>query len=249
MKRVTLSGLIVTLFMLCWSHPIHSQQKDSSMKPESITRRTGSLIKVRPEYEERYLIIHKHVFPEVLDRIHASNIRNYTIFLLNGILFSYYEYVGPDYDADMKAIGDTVTKEWWKLTDPMQEPLATRKPGEWWATMDPVFEAKIPTSPQVHVERIAYAAAIKQDSTERVSAYYREHGDALVPFLQRFHISNVHCYTYDGTMYVYGEYSGSDVAKDLRLLNQEQGWREWNIALNRYLDSPVQRMMIAFHTD
>ena len=27
------------------------------------------------------------------------------------------------------------TQEWWKRTDPCQEGLATRKPGEWWAEM------------------------------------------------------------------------------------------------------------------
>lgn len=48
------------------------------------------------------------------------------------------EYVGNDYKLDMKAIADTTTKEWWKLTDPMQEPLSSRKEGEWWATMDSV---------------------------------------------------------------------------------------------------------------
>ena len=30
-------------------------------------------------------------------------------------------------------------KEWWVITDPMQVPFATRKPGEWWADMENVF--------------------------------------------------------------------------------------------------------------
>ena len=34
---------------------------------------------------------------------------------------------------------DSVTKAWWKLTDPCQEPLETRADGEWWASMEEVF--------------------------------------------------------------------------------------------------------------
>ena len=77
----------------------------------------GSLIGLKPEFEERYIILHKHTFPEVLDRIYKSNIRNYTIFLKDGILFSFLEYIGNNYEADMEKIGqDKVTREWWKLT-------------------------------------------------------------------------------------------------------------------------------------
>ena len=75
-----------------------------SVKIEEVTKRVGSLIKVKPEYEERYIILHKYTFPGVLDRIRKSNIRNYTIFLSDRILFSYYEYVGKNYDRDMKEI-------------------------------------------------------------------------------------------------------------------------------------------------
>ena len=42
--------------------------------------------------------------------------------------------------ADMKKMAaDRSTQDWWKLTDPCQEPLETRKPGEWWASMEEFF--------------------------------------------------------------------------------------------------------------
>ena len=104
--------------------------------------RVGSLIKLKPEYEERYIILHKHTFPGVLDRIRKSNIRNYSIFLRDGMLFSYWEYIGGEYDGVIEEIGrDDVTKEWWKLTDPMQEPLETRKEGERWASMEEISKS------------------------------------------------------------------------------------------------------------
>jgi L-rhamnose mutarotase len=91
------------------------------MKVRQVIIHQGSLIRLRPEYEERYIILHRHTFPGVLSQIKKVNIKNYSIFLLEGILFSYYEYVGNDYANDMKAIADEITMEWWKLTDLMQD--------------------------------------------------------------------------------------------------------------------------------
>ncbi len=110
------------------------------MTDEQGRQRYGSLIRLKPEYEERYIILHRHTFPGVLERIRDSNIRNYSIFLRDGMLFSFFEYVGTDYAGDMEKIGaDPVTRDWWTLTDPMQVPLETRAEGEWWTNMQEVF--------------------------------------------------------------------------------------------------------------
>lgn len=100
----------------------------------------GSLIGLKKNWEERYIILHQHTFPRVLESIRKSNIRNYSIFLYKGILFSHFEYHGKDYKADMEAIANDTTRDWWKLTDPMQKPLEGRKKGEWWAAMKCVYE-------------------------------------------------------------------------------------------------------------
>ena len=77
---------------------------------------------------------------QVLAMIHEGNMRNYSIFRHGSELFGYFEYVGTDFAADMaKIAADPTTQSWWKLTDPMQEPLPDRAPGEWWATMQEVF--------------------------------------------------------------------------------------------------------------
>ena len=50
----------------------------------------------------------------MLEQIRRSNIRNYTIFLRDGVLFSYFEYIGTDYEADMAAMAaDDQTQRWW----------------------------------------------------------------------------------------------------------------------------------------
>ena len=103
-------------------------------------QRYGQVIGVRPEQIEAYERIHSQVWQEVLSRIEASHIRNYTIFRYGTLLFAYFEYIGEDYSADMARIAaDPKTQEWWTHTEPMQEPLTDRIEGEWWTTMREVF--------------------------------------------------------------------------------------------------------------
>lgn len=67
-------------------------------------------------------------------------VRNYSIFLRDGLLFSYLEYTGDDWSAAQAEIAaDPDTQRWWLLTDPMQEPLPTAAEGEWWAPIQEVF--------------------------------------------------------------------------------------------------------------
>jgi len=103
-------------------------------------QRYGLVIRVKPEAVEQYRAYHAQVWPEVLETIRSCNIRNYSIFLKDGYLFAYFEYHGSDYQADMgKMAADPKTREWWSITDPMQQPLETRREGEWWAQMEEVF--------------------------------------------------------------------------------------------------------------
>ena len=103
-------------------------------------KRYGTVIKVRPEKLAEYKAYHADIWPEIRGMIHACNIRNYSIYHKDGFLFSYFEYVGDDYDADMaKMAADPKTREWWDIMKPMQQPLETRAEGEWWAEMEEVF--------------------------------------------------------------------------------------------------------------
>jgi len=108
-------------------------------------KRYGSVIRVRPEKLEEYVRLHAAVWPGVLKTIHDCNIRNYSIYLRRlphgeHYLFSYFEYLGDDFAADMaRMAADPVTQKWWELCEPCQDPLPDRAEGEWWATMDEVF--------------------------------------------------------------------------------------------------------------
>ena len=102
--------------------------------------RYGQLIGVKPEKLDEYKRYHADVWPEILSKITECNIRNYSIFYKDNMLFAYFEYVGSDFEADMeKMAADPKTQEWWDIMMPMQSPVETRQEGEWWANMEEVF--------------------------------------------------------------------------------------------------------------
>ncbi|GAB3921107.1 hypothetical protein GCM10011575_16620 [Microlunatus endophyticus] len=105
-------------------------------------QRVAQIIRLKPEVIQEYKRIHAAVWPGVLEQIHGSGIRNYSIFLREpeNLLFAYFEYHGDDLAADMARMADDpTTQEWWKVTDPMQSPLETIAEGEWWAGAEEVF--------------------------------------------------------------------------------------------------------------
>jgi L-rhamnose mutarotase len=90
-------------------------------------KRFGMAIRLKPGSEDAYRAHHAAAWPEVLDKIQECNLRNYSIYLKDNLLFTYFEYHGSDIQAD------------WAKIEPLQDPLSTRKDGEWWADMEEVF--------------------------------------------------------------------------------------------------------------
>ncbi|MDI2129486.1 L-rhamnose mutarotase [Yinghuangia seranimata] len=103
-------------------------------------QRYAAVIRLRPELEAGYRALHAAPWPEVLATLRRANIRNYSIFLRDGLLFSYLEYTGEDFAADTASIAQCpVTREWWARTDPCQQPLDSAAEGEHWAPAEEVF--------------------------------------------------------------------------------------------------------------
>ena len=113
----------------------------AASRPTTPPSGTGcSTIRLRPEQAEEYRQLHTQVWPGVLATLRAAHIGNYSIFLRDGLLFSYLEYSGTDYAADTASIAaDPATRRWWALTDPCQQPLDPAAAGEWWAPAEEVF--------------------------------------------------------------------------------------------------------------
>jgi L-rhamnose mutarotase len=119
--------------------PTDASPKASDAADRGI-RRISTFIRLRPEHEVEYRRLHANVWPSVLATLRRVGVRNYSIFLRDGLLFSYLEYTGDDWPAAQTEIAaDPDTQRWWQLTDPMQEPLTTAAEGEWWAPAAEVF--------------------------------------------------------------------------------------------------------------
>jgi len=108
-------------------------------------KRYGSIIGVRDEKIAEYRKLHAAVWPGVLQMIKQCHLQNYSIYLRKlpdgrHYLFSYFEYAGENFAADMaKMAADPTTQKWWAVCMPCQQPLDDRAAGEWWADMEEVF--------------------------------------------------------------------------------------------------------------
>ncbi|EPS25439.1 hypothetical protein PDE_00372 [Penicillium oxalicum 114-2] len=109
-------------------------------------RRIGQIVHLKPEAVAAYKECHAKVWPEVLKQIEDCNIRDYSIFFDNDrTLFARFDYIGEDFDADMEKMrANPKVREWWAMTDSMQESLipgavgSAEGPG-WWKPLEEVF--------------------------------------------------------------------------------------------------------------
>ena len=139
--------LIALIFLLsCNAGVMHESVLSlNNMNAREDAIRYGMVTGLNPEKLAYYKSLHAHPWPAVLNKIKECHIENYSIFLqkIDGkyFLFSYFEYTGNNFDADVKKMAaDTATQRWWKETDPCQLPLPeafARK--QTWTNMDEVF--------------------------------------------------------------------------------------------------------------
>jgi L-rhamnose mutarotase len=123
----------------------NKQQYAAAVEKDVNVLRYGMITGVKPEKLEYYKQLHAKPWPQVIAKIKECHIRNYSIYFQKvgdkDYLFSYFEYTGKDFDADMKKMAaDTTTQRWWKETDPCQLPLPEAAANKQiWTKMDEVF--------------------------------------------------------------------------------------------------------------
>ena len=152
MKKIkdNLFVILAIIFLLAsCNQPAEKEKTTPSAETTSAAdkkiERFGMVTGLKPEKTAYYKELHAAVWPGVLKKIKECNIQNYSIYLkeIEGkpYLFSYFEYSGNDFDADMKKMAaDTTTQRWWRETDPTQIPLpdaAAKK--QTWSWMEEVL--------------------------------------------------------------------------------------------------------------
>lgn len=108
-------------------------------------KRCAWITGLKPDMVERYEYLHAHPWPAVNQTIKDCHIHNYSIYKLeidgNTYLFSYFEYTGENFEADMNRMAaDPETQRWWRETDPCQLPLPeAAAQGKIWGDAKEVF--------------------------------------------------------------------------------------------------------------
>lgn len=120
----------------------------SACTPSQEPQRYAWVTGLNPAKAEEYRKLHANPWPSVDKMIKECHIRNFSIFEreIDGkfYLFSYLEYTGPDFEADMRKMAeDPETQRWWKETDPCQLPLpdAAAK-GKIWSDAKEVYHLR-----------------------------------------------------------------------------------------------------------
>lgn len=100
----------------------------------------GQVGKLKKEKIEEYKKLHANAWPGVLETIKRCNLQNYSIFIQGDQAFSYFEYVGDNYEEDMERMNaDPVTQEWWTHTKPCFEKFAIDPSSEFYHDMQQIF--------------------------------------------------------------------------------------------------------------
>ncbi len=108
-------------------------------------KRVGSVIEIKEDCIEEYKYLHANQWPEITKILRDFSLHNYSIYLRKlpdnkYYLFSYFEYMGSNFEEDMeKMANEPKIIEWWAICKPMHIPLKDKDPHEWWAEMEKVF--------------------------------------------------------------------------------------------------------------
>lgn len=101
-------------------------------------RRFGQIIKVKDI--ENYAKWHANPMPGVNEMIKECHLKNYSIYHRGEYLFSYFEYDGEDYEADMaRMAADPNTQAWWDVVKPLMQPLEDCAKGDFWSDMEEIY--------------------------------------------------------------------------------------------------------------
>ncbi|ONH65906.1 L-rhamnose mutarotase [Cyberlindnera fabianii] len=110
-------------------------------------KRICQIIKLKPEYLEKYKECHQQIWKPVAENLTKYHIEDYSIHYSPqfGILIATMKYTGDNWEKDAEASrNDPGNFEWWQMTDEMQETLVEGSTGSrdekgWWLNLEEVF--------------------------------------------------------------------------------------------------------------
>lgn len=96
--------------------------------------------RLRPEKIEEYCELHAHPTPGLMQVLAETHVANYSIFLHGDLVFSYFEYTGENYEADMaRQAAHPEMQAWWRRSRPCFVKYAIEPDCEYTPTIRQVF--------------------------------------------------------------------------------------------------------------
>ena len=85
-------------------------------------KRIATITKHKRGMKDKYKKLHEEIWDDMVQAGHEANMRNFSIFWYEDYLFSYFEYIGENYEEDMsKKNALPVTQKWRAETGAMTE--------------------------------------------------------------------------------------------------------------------------------
>ncbi|MCL4416002.1 MAG: L-rhamnose mutarotase [Actinobacteria bacterium] len=91
--------------------------------------------KLKPGCEREYIKRHKEIWPDVLRLIKKAGVKNYSIFISELDLFSYFEVENWD-EAIKKMLSDSIGEKFQEYMAPLMDAEDPKSP---WTVIDEVF--------------------------------------------------------------------------------------------------------------
>jgi L-rhamnose mutarotase len=103
-------------------------------------QRAAFLLKVRADRLAEYKAHHEHVWPEMLEALHAAGWHNYSLFLRDdGLLFGYVETPDGLAAAQDRMASTAINTRWQELMAPFFESPDGRRADEMFLELEEVF--------------------------------------------------------------------------------------------------------------
>lgn len=211
-RSIKLSVVAATLLALCTMVTGCAQPR---------LQRYGRIIGIKQEGIKEYKRLHMDVPPDVLKKIEECNIRNYSVYLREFevgkyYLFSYLEYIGEDFEADITrmAVNPTVQK-WESLT-------GAHAKSQRWVDMEEVFywagkmDAKVE---DLQVQRHGWVIGLRPEMVLPYKFIHKYMWPEVLDMITECNIRNYSIYLYKTGdkcyLLSYLEYIGDDFEADM----------------------------------
>ena len=93
-------------------HPLEVFHTDGYTGSMQTIQRVGMLMQLKPGMEKAYQGEHQRIWPEILEGIARVKIRNYSIFQIGRVLFSYFQV--EDLEKAMRALAEDPDNQRWQ---------------------------------------------------------------------------------------------------------------------------------------